>query len=793
MLKFKKLSIGNKLQLYVLLFTGVVFTTSVGYISIKERQRALRDATALIDNSAANYAEEISNTFNQHLSVVRTLAQAFRVHQSMPAGTWMPFIVDMHKQIFENNSDFHALWDSWEYNYIDPNWQLPYGRMLNYYSRKEGKIVFDQIERSLTGDPPLYKAAKEAGREKIWEPYPDQLHQGAVGTTLMTTLTVPMNINNRYIGLVGVDITLEHLQQIISGIKPFEDAYAFLVSSKGLYAAHPNTGYFEMSIADNLSQDEYQYNIISRIAKGEVFSFSSSNEKGKMYYYSFVPVHIGDTQTPWAMGIAVPYARIQHEATMNFLVSLLILVIGLGFIALVVWRLSANISKPVNRITGLMNQLSRGEIDQTMKLELNTGDELQQMAEAFNVSIDGLNDKTRFAASIGKGNLDTELRLLSENDILGKSLIDMQVNLKKAREEEIIRQKEDQVRRWSTEGHARFAEILRSSTGSLENLSYEIIRNLVKYLQANQGGIFILNDNDKNDVFLELKACYAYDRKKFLEKRIEPGVGLVGTCYREAQTIYMTTIPQSYITITSGLGDQNPGALLIVPLVMNGQVYGVIELASFEEFQPYQKEFVEKIGESVASTISSVKISVHTALLLEKSQQQAEEMKSQEEEMRQNMEELHATQEEMARKGSETEGILKALDSSSYTTEYDLNGNILNISDSYLKLLNIRKEDAIGAHHSEKLDLDTQQKAQYDSFWSDLRNGQIKYMEVKVYNSGTSFWLAETYAPIYDQYGKIYKIFKIANNITESKTVAENLRDENNRLKQKIEELAREN
>lgn len=793
MLKLKKLSIGNKLQLYVLLFTGIVFTSSVGYISVKERQRALRDATALIDNSAANYAEEISNTFNQHLSVVRSLAQTFKVHESLPPGTWMPLIVDMHKQIFENNSDFHALWDSWEYSYIDPEWQLPHGRLLNYYSRKEGKIVFDQIERSLDGDPPLYKAAKEAGREKIWEPYPDQLQQGAVNTTLMTTLTVPMYVNNSYIGLVGVDITLEHLQQIISGIKPFEDAYAFLVSSNGLYAAHPNTSYFEMSIADNLAEDDQQHNIISRIGRGEAFSFSSSNEKGKMYYYSFVPVQIGDTETPWTMGIAVPYAKIQQEATMNFIVSLLILLVGLGVIALVVWRLSGSISKPVNRITGLMSQLSRGEIDQSMKLELNTGDELQQMAEAFNVSIDGLNDKTRFAASIGRGNLDTELKLLSENDVLGKSLIDMQVDLKKAREEEIIRQKEDQVRRWATEGHARFAEILRTNTGSLENLSYEIIRNLVKYLQANQGGLFILNDNDKNDTFLELQACYAYDRKKFLEKKIQPGVGLVGTCFREAKTIYMTSLPQTYITITSGLGDQNPGALLIVPLVMNEQVYGVIEIASFEEFQPYQIEFIEKIGESVASTISSVKISVHTTLLLEKSQQQAEEMKSQEEEMRQNMEELHATQEEMARKGSETEGILKALDSSSYTAEYDLNGNILNISDSYLRLLHLKREEAIGAHHSEKLQLDPAQKAQYDSFWTDLRKGHTKYLEVKVANNGNIYWLAETYAPIYDQFGKIYKVFKIAINITDSKTIAESLKDENNRLKQKIEELGREN
>jgi methyl-accepting chemotaxis protein len=108
-------------------------------------------------------------------------------------------------------------------------------------------------------------------------------------------------------------------------------------------------------------------------------------------------------------------------------------------------------------------------------------------------------------------------------------------------------------------------------------------------------------------------------------------------------------------------------------------------------------------------------------------------------------------------------------------------------------LLGVRKEDVIGSHHSEKLELDTNEKAQYESFWPDLRSGRIKYLEVKISNNGNTVWLAETYAPIYDQYGKIYKVFKIANNITETKTIAESLRDENNRLKQKIEELGQGN
>jgi methyl-accepting chemotaxis protein len=250
----------------------------------------------------------------------------------------------------------------------------------------------------------------------------------------------------------------------------------------------------------------------------------------------------------------------------------------------------------------------------------------------------------------------------------------------------------------------------------------------------------------------------------------------------------MTKIPESYISITSGLGDESPGALVIVPLVLNEVAFGVIEIASFHEFHPYQIEFMEKIGESVASTISGVNVSMRTALLLEKSQQQAEEMKAQEEEMRQNMEELHATQEEMARKGSETDGILNALDAASYVIEYDVNGKIINISDSYLKLLSISRQEVIGTHNADNVEFDSVQLAEYESFWQDLRSGRIRTQEVKINVHGTVYWLAETYAPIFDQKGNVLKIFKIAINITESKAAVEKLVKENALLKQKITE-----
>jgi HAMP domain-containing protein len=323
------------------------------------------------------------------------------------------------------------------------------------------------------------------------------------------------------------------------------------------------------------------------------------------------------------------------------LVSALILFIVI--IAFASWFSINTIQKPVKELSGQISELSTGKFVSISTQKRN--DEIGTMTDAIAGMVNGLKQKAEFADKIGKGQYSSHFDLLSQEDTMGQALITMRDNLKKAAEE-------DRKRNWVTEGLAKFVDILRTNHTDNHMLSDNILSHLIKYLNANQGALFVVNDDNAKDAYLELVACYAYDRKKFIGKRIEMGEGLVGQAFLEKDTIYMTDVPSSYVHITSGLGEATPNAVLIVPLKINEEVYGILEIASFDVFEQYQIDFVEKLGESIASTISTSKINERTTKLLAQTQVQAEEMRAQEEEMRQNMEELQATQEEMARKES---------------------------------------------------------------------------------------------------------------------------------------------
>lgn len=535
-----------------------------------------------------------------------------------------------------------------------------------------------------------------------------------------------------FTGVKERDVTF--LEGLLRSKKFYQTGVPFLISANGKFIVSPineNT--------DILENSRYIKEITSQ-KKGSLV-YKTSNKNSKILYFipnksldAFIAVDFYEKEVFSGM------TRLRIILFLGVLVIIIVLIIGVNYA-------TKSINKILNKLIEVLAKLAKGE--EAQKIEYAKKDEIGQIIGSLNQLIEGLEQTSTFADQIGKGNLQSEFTPLSENDVLGNSLLEMRQSLKVAKEEEEKRRQEDEKANWATKGLAVFGDILRLNNDDLEKLSYEIVRSLVKYTNINQGAIFLINDEDPNDVFLEMKACYAYERRKYIEARLEVGEGLVGACYMERKTKYLQNVPIDYINITSGLGYAPPSEILMVPLVLNEETFGVIELASFDKFERYKIEFVEKIAASVASTISSVKINLHTAILLKKSQQQAEIMKAQEEDMRLSMEELQIAKEEAARQGEQLEIITNTVNQTLIRAEYDTAGHLINAN---LKFLNKLGYSTLGEVENKSIFsfIHEKDKKWFTETWNNLLNGE-DYFEGNIKHitkQGKEFWAMATYTCI---------------------------------------------
>ncbi|SFB93259.1 methyl-accepting chemotaxis protein [Flexibacter flexilis DSM 6793] len=435
---------------------------------------------------------------------------------------------------------------------------------------------------------------------------------------------------------------------------------------------------------------------------------------------------------------------------------------------------------------------------------------------------------TAFAENIGTGNFDVELTSTNDDDKLTLALVGMRDKLRDVN-------MRDQQRRYVNDGLAQLVEIMRSGEES-EQLYHHVLSFIIKYLDANQGGLFLLETDSSGKEYLEMVACYAFNKRKHLHKRLEKNEGLVGQCIIEKDIIYMTKVPQNYVQIRSGLGGSTPSCLLIVPLKYNDKIYGALEIAAFKPFEQYRIHFVERLAESLASTVSGRKTNEQTLNLLNDAQMQAEQMRAQEEEMRQNMEELQATQEEMERKerehlqeierlqqlhednmtqvqaqndriaesekqlkkmSAEMQSQLEAIENSMLVVEFDMNRTFVRANDQFLKLFGYTPTEMHGMYHKNLLPAQGTDFGEYEKLWETLWEGKsVRNTFRRRAKDGSDVWLEGVYTPIKDEQGRIIKILKLAVDVTKNKQLEaaerehiEELRAHEEELRQNMEEM----
>ncbi len=302
------------------------------------------------------------------------------------------------------------------------------------------------------------------------------------------------------------------------------------------------------------------------------------------------------------------------------------------------------LKKSLDRFMRLVGQLTRGNIPKFKASKVKG--EIGELESSLEIHVSNLKNIAAFSRSMATGDFTGRYEKLSSEDEMGDALNRLKGSLMESMKESEIRRREEENRTWSAQGLAKFSSLFREAEDNLHDLSSLLMKELVSYTEADVGALFIsMDEGDEEDPYLEIAGSFAFDREKQIHRSFKFGEGLVGRCALEKELIYVTDLPSDYIKIRSGLGEDAPSSILLVPVLLDNQVLGVLELASLGELPSHQIDFIGQLSDALATTLAKVKANLRNRKLFEQTKKQAEELASQENVFRQNMEQLQQAHE----------------------------------------------------------------------------------------------------------------------------------------------------
>ena len=187
---------------------------------------------------------------------------------------------------------------------------------------------------------------------------------------------------------------------------------------------------------------------------------------------------------------------------------------------------------------------------------------------------------------------------------------------------------------WLKTNLERFTRMLQGQS-DLAAVSNTILSELAPLVSAQHGVFYSMaTSTDDAEPVLQFQAGYGIEQRKHLSTSVRLGEGLVGQCAKEQKRILLTEVPGDYVLISSGLGSATPCNIIVLPVLFEGSVRAVIELASFSPFSVTHQAFLDQLVESIGIVLNTIEANTFTEDLLQQSILLTEELRSQQEELR---------------------------------------------------------------------------------------------------------------------------------------------------------------
>src|SRR5690349_19413837 len=266
-------------------------------------------------------------------------------------------------------------------------------------------------------------------------------------------------------------------------------------------------------------------------------------------------------------------------------------------------EMAGNLTRQVRAIARVATAVTRGDLN--LKIDVDASGEIQELQDYINKMIANLRDTT------------------------------------------IANKEQD----WLKGNLARVSALMQGRR-DLADVASLIMSELPPLVAAQHGAFFLAmppTDGDADQYELRMLGSYGYSMGS-MPTSFRPGEALVGTAAEEKRTILVANAPSGYLKISSGLGEAPPAQVIVLPVLFEGKVLGVIELASFTPFTHIQKDFLNQIAEMIATSVNTISVNTKTELLLKQSQELTEQLRERSAELEQRQKALQASNAELEEK-----------------------------------------------------------------------------------------------------------------------------------------------
>jgi hypothetical protein len=353
--------------------------------------------------------------------------------------------------------------------------------------------------------------------------------------------------------------------------------------------------------------------------------------------------------------------------------------------------MAANLTSQVRGIARVVTAVANGDLRR--KLTVEAKGEIAELSDTINAMIDTLavlaDQVTTVAREVGidgklggqanvpgaaglwrdlkdnvnqlAANLSTQVRAIAEvakavtkGDLTRMITVEArgEVESLKVNLNEMIRNLKETTQKnteqdWLKTNLAKFTRLLQGER-DLNTVARLLLSELAPVVSA-QHGVFYISDATQEKQAYQLLATYAYTKRKSLSNRFLEGEGLVGQCALEKERILVTDVPGDYVQVSSGLGSAAPANLVVLPVIFEGKVMAVVELASFNRFSDIHQTFLDQLTESLGIVLNTLAANMRTEELLKQSQTLTQELQTQQDELKRTNERLEQQAETLGR------------------------------------------------------------------------------------------------------------------------------------------------